>query len=1140
MAYQQQYDSYPQQQRQPRQQQHYEQRPPQQRQQQQYYEQQAPQQRQQQYHEQQPPQQRQQQYYEQQPPQQRQQQAGYDNRYDQQYDQQYYGYGYDQGGNEQWDDSYYEQQTRWGGGTQQQQGGYQDVNSYRRQAPQSQNHERRAPPQQDHYVPEPTYDERHHQRPPPQRQDPRGRPVGRGNEPLSPPQPPRGNEPPSSPQAGRGGLRPPGLDRSLFNAPSHKNLPLDNPFPTFPTQKAKQAASKDTMNQAMSQMKINDNEGQGRTQGPPGPGKPMVPQNRAPEQPRLEQPRSAQPSFEQPRSEPSARQDSGHFEDNAHGQRAPPNRMPPGQRPPPMNNNTSQGIPPQQLSNPKSPSQQAFGANIQRSMTMPQNYPSGIQGGRQDYQQQWAEPGATPGYHGPASTTYAGPRPSTAGGTRQNDLNGQQGQRPPIPQMPPQQYQASNQPYQAQGNEHVALDTFYDDYYEEHNDRKSKASTLDMPNFDAIPVIGDNRHRRGDSIDNHLSPTAGPSRSIAHTAGPIDPVLVQNQNFQQQALRSRSQPDLHEQYNNGAHERAGDAPPIPALPRANTGFSAPNGLPSGPRGRGPPPRGMTVDGIQREPPGHGPAQGLPPNFDPRYARQPPPVQRVYSDESAYSEPPPNMMRKVSSPVGHGNPVPRPGTAGAVPGRVPGDTLGRRPDFTQQRSNPDALPAHPTPVRPGLMQQNQQQQQKQQQQQQPAQAPVSQNARPPPVRQHNSDASRMSHDNQPAAVPQRISVPHPVTHDELNRLRNTWKANPSDIATGLKLAKKLVEAASVLADEGGKADVRTKNKNREKFVLEAHKIVKKLVHQGSPDAMFYLADCYGQGLLGLEVDTKEAFTLYQSAAKGGHAASAYRTAVCCEMGHEEGGGTKRDPLKAVQWYRRAAALGDTPALYKMGMVLLKGLLGQQKNLGEAINMLKRAAERADRDNPHALHELALIYEAQTGNERIIRDEKYAFQLFQQAADLGYKFSQFRLGQAYEYGLLGCQIDARTSIAWYTKSASQEEHQSELALSGWYLTGIQGVLEQSDTEAYLWARKAACAEPPLPKALFAMGYFTEVGIGCPRSLDEAKRWYGRAAAYKFPKAQERLEELKRGGSKVQMKRERLSRTNQKQQEENCTVM
>jgi hypothetical protein len=45
---------------------------------------------------------------------------------------------------------------------------------------------------------------------------------------------------------------------------------------------------------------------------------------------------------------------------------------------------------------------------------------------------------------------------------------------------------------------------------------------------------------------------------------------------------------------------------------------------------------------------------------------------------------------------------------------------------------------------------------------------------------------------------------------------------------------------------------------------------------------------------------------------------------------------------------------------------------------------------------------------------------------------------------------------------------------------------------------------------------------------------------STAYKFPKAQERLEELKKGGSKAQMKRERLSRTNQKQQEENCVVM
>lgn len=278
-------------------------------------------------------------------------------------------------------------------------------------------------------------------------------------------------------------------------------------------------------------------------------------------------------------------------------------------------------------------------------------------------------------------------------------------------------------------------------------------------------------------------------------------------------------------------------------------------------------------------------------------------------------------------------------------------------------------------------------------------------------------------------------------------------------------------------------------------MDSHKILKKLVGAQNLDAMFFLADCMGRGTLGHEPDPKEAFTLYQSAAKLGHAAAAYRTAVCCELGNDDGGGTRKDPLKAIQWYKRAATLGDTPAMYKVGMILLKGLLGQPKNPREAIGWLKRAAERADAENPHALHELGLLYESAQPNDVMIRDEGYARQLFEQAAHLGYKFSQFRLGCVYEYGSMGCPIDPRQSIMWYSRAATQGEHQSELALSGWYLTGSEGVLQQSDTEAYLWARKAAQAG--LAKAEYAMGYFTEVGIGVPANLEDAKRWYWRAA-------------------------------------------
>ena len=317
----------------------------------------------------------------------------------------------------------------------------------------------------------------------------------------------------------------------------------------------------------------------------------------------------------------------------------------------------------------------------------------------------------------------------------------------------------------------------------------------------------------------------------------------------------------------------------------------------------------------------------------------------------------------------------------------------------------------------------------------------------------------------------------------------------DQQAGLKLVKKVVEASNMLANDGGRADAKTTSRNREGYVTEAYKLLKRLVNAGYADAMFYLADCYGQGKLGLNPDPKEAFRLYQSAAKTNHAQSAYRVAVCCEMGEEEGGGTRRDPLKAIQWYKRAATLGDTPAMYKMGMILLKGLLGQPKNPREALPWLKRAAERADSDNPHALHELGLLYGTASPTDQVVRDERYALQLFRQAAELGYKYSQFRLGSAFEYGLLNCPVDPRQSISWYSKAAAQAEHQSELALSGWYLTGSDPILQQSDTEAYLWARKAASSG--LAKAEYAMGYFTETGIGTSPNMDEAKRWYYRAA-------------------------------------------
>ncbi|KAI9350873.1 hypothetical protein BDR26DRAFT_513183 [Obelidium mucronatum] len=309
------------------------------------------------------------------------------------------------------------------------------------------------------------------------------------------------------------------------------------------------------------------------------------------------------------------------------------------------------------------------------------------------------------------------------------------------------------------------------------------------------------------------------------------------------------------------------------------------------------------------------------------------------------------------------------------------------------------------------------------------------------------------------------------------------------------------------------DPKKAKKNQDILYAEGLKWVKKLTKAESgrgaayPEAMFYLAECYGNGSLGLNVDHDRAFALYVQASKQNHPAAAYRAAVCYEVG----AGTKKDYSRSVQFYRKSAALGDTAAMYKLGMILLNGLLNQVKNPREGVTWLKRAGSQADETTPHALHELATLYEGKgETNGIVIPDPAYAHDLYRRGAQLGYSPSQYKLGVCYEYGLLDLPIDPRRSIAWYTRSAEQGDPEAELALSGWYLTGADGVLKQSDTEAYLWARKAA--DKGLAKAEYAVGYYSEHGVGVKSDVEEARKWYMRAAAQNNKRAVQRLKELK----------------------------
>ncbi|KAK7466964.1 hypothetical protein VKT23_004028 [Stygiomarasmius scandens] len=372
----------------------------------------------------------------------------------------------------------------------------------------------------------------------------------------------------------------------------------------------------------------------------------------------------------------------------------------------------------------------------------------------------------------------------------------------------------------------------------------------------------------------------------------------------------------------------------------------------------------------------------------------------------------------------------------------------------------------------------------------------------------------------------LSTP-PYTKEFIDQYRQRIKGDPDPEAHFL-YAKYLIDAARKIRTSA--KDQRSAKKYSELLIGEALKVIRRLATQGETyaEAQFYLANCYGTGALGLQVDHERAYHLYLQAAKQNHAAAAYRVAVCNEIG----AGTRREPPRAAAFYRKAASLGDTAAMYKLGMILLHGILEEPKNPREAVGWLRRAAEQADEENPHALHELGLLYEM-PNSQLVPHDPAMAKNLFTQAAHLGYTQSQYKLGQCYEYGALTCPVDPRRSIAWYTKAAEKGDAEAELALSGWYLTGSEGVLKQSDSEAYLWARRAA--NKGLSKAEYAVGYYAEVGIGVNQDIEFAKRWYMRAAAQGNKRAMNRLTEMKRMGNK----RTNIARPTRQQAKDECVI-
>ncbi|KAL9608609.1 MAG: hypothetical protein Q9167_006570 [Letrouitia subvulpina] len=304
-------------------------------------------------------------------------------------------------------------------------------------------------------------------------------------------------------------------------------------------------------------------------------------------------------------------------------------------------------------------------------------------------------------------------------------------------------------------------------------------------------------------------------------------------------------------------------------------------------------------------------------------------------------------------------------------------------------------------------------------------------------------------------------------------------------------------------------------SRTELLREARHILQKLADRSYPFAQYYLADGFASGLFSKgKEDYDRAFPLFVAASKHGHAEAGYRAALCYEFGW----GTRKDLPKAVQFYRQASSKNHPGAASRLGRACLLGDMGLGNRYREGIKWLKRAAESADFQYNSAPYELGLLHETGYGAD-VFQDESYAAQLFTQSADLGHVEANYRLGDAYEHGKLSCPQDPALSVHFYTGAAQGGHAVAMMALCAWYMVGAPPVLDKDENEAYEWARKAA--ETGLPKAEYAVGYFTEMGIGCRRDPLEANVWYVRAADQGDERAKHRIAAIRAaasGGSRM----------------------
>jgi uncharacterized protein len=216
-----------------------------------------------------------------------------------------------------------------------------------------------------------------------------------------------------------------------------------------------------------------------------------------------------------------------------------------------------------------------------------------------------------------------------------------------------------------------------------------------------------------------------------------------------------------------------------------------------------------------------------------------------------------------------------------------------------------------------------------------------------------------------------------------------------------------------------------------------------------------------------------------------------------------GGVTQDYAKAMDWYQKAAALGDPDALKGIGWLYSSGL-GVPQDYTEAMKWYEKAA---DAGSAAAMNNIGWMYQNAWG---VSQDLSEAIVWYKKAAEPtatapgGFAEAMYNLGNLYLSGPVGV-ADTTFRRRHGSARAPRRGIVNSMTNYGVLLILGQGVA-QNYTEAINWLMKSAAAGNK--GAMTWLGDCYSRGIGVAMDMQAARAWYKKAADAGDPDAQKWL--------------------------------